>query len=469
MTPDLRSTAGQSNKIEQMCYRCLMTGAAVADDQQGLLIDSLKAADRELAKAQARRAQLMVEFADARKRADRHRIHGIESGGGQARYKPGEFVAMEIGLAVTATRHAVQRDVARARRLQAEAPDAWEAWTAGDLNEAKAAHISHALLRLVREDSKKMLNLLVVPAAITRTPELLRRWLNRFIARVEPDQADDRIRRSLEDRYVSVRPDLDGVSFLSACLPALDAASVDLVLDALVGIADTGDPRTKAQRRADALVDLLLGRISNGWRPAGADGDWSDPDGESADAEAGPAAEPGPSWSDDDDWDLPASAFRPDPRSAEQSVVLTEESLRSGAAPGGRPRRARTRPPLPRTPTAPGDDRGGAVYPVPARRHRHPRGIGRRFSARPGHGDPRTGRVARHPVLPAAHRSGRESARRQRAGPLSLAEAGRCSAISRRSVHQPGLPRSSPPGRPGPRHSLPERPDRRGQSRCEVP
>lgn len=62
---------------------------------------------------------------------------------------------------------------------------------------------------------------------------------------------------------MSVRPDLDGVSFLSACLPSLDAASVDLVLDALVGIVDPGEPRSEQQRRADVMGDLLLGRIGN--------------------------------------------------------------------------------------------------------------------------------------------------------------------------------------------------------------
>ena len=220
-----------------------------------------------LSEAQARRAQLMVEFADARKVADRRHIHEIESSGGEPRYKPGEFAAMEIGLAVTATRQSVQQVVARTRRLQAETPDAWDAWVVGDINEAKAAHINHALLRLMRDDSKRLLNTLVVPVAVEKTPELLRRWLNRFVARVEPDETDERIRRSVDDRFVSVRPDLDGVSFLSACLSSLDAASVDLMLDALAGVAEPGDPRTKQQRRADALVDLLMGRISNGWQP----------------------------------------------------------------------------------------------------------------------------------------------------------------------------------------------------------
>ena len=58
-----------------------MTGSALADDQQALLVESLKAADRELSRAQARRVQVMIEFADTRKVADRHRIAELESAG----------------------------------------------------------------------------------------------------------------------------------------------------------------------------------------------------------------------------------------------------------------------------------------------------------------------------------------------------------------------------------------------------
>jgi len=36
------------------------------------------------------------------------------------------------------------------------------------------------------------------------------------------------------------------------------------VLTAIAAVADPGDTRTLQQRRADALVDVLLGRISNG-------------------------------------------------------------------------------------------------------------------------------------------------------------------------------------------------------------
>ncbi|WP_420123367.1 DUF222 domain-containing protein [Nakamurella sp.] len=254
----------------------------------------------------------MVEFADSRKKADRQRIADLESAGADPRYKPGEFAATEIGLAVTITKPHAQRLVTMSRRLQSETPDVWDAWIAGDINEVKAERINHALMKLVRDESKRLLNLLVVPVAITRTPELLGRWLNRFVATAESDQADERIRRSLEDRYASIRPDLDGVSFLSACMSSLEAVAVDLLLEGLAGPPNPSDPRTKDQRRADALVDLLLGRIDNGWHGPDCGEDDIDPAADSAEPVDAPRA--GREWDPDADWGLPASAFRPDPR-----------------------------------------------------------------------------------------------------------------------------------------------------------
>ena len=84
------------------------------------------------------------------------------------------------------------------------------------------------------------------------------------IARVEPDQQNERMHRCIQDRYVSVRPDIDGISFLSAAISSVDATAADQVLTALAATAGPGDPRTRQQRRADALVDVLLGRVSNG-------------------------------------------------------------------------------------------------------------------------------------------------------------------------------------------------------------
>jgi len=136
--------------------------------------------------------------------------------------------------------------------VRAETPDAWDAWRAGDINLDKAERISKTLIRLVRDNSKALLNAVVVDVAVCKTGELLGRWLNQFVARIEPDQQDERIHRSLADRCVSVRPDLDGVSFLSAALSSLDAAAIHRVLTAIAAVTDPGDTRTLQQRRGCA-------------------------------------------------------------------------------------------------------------------------------------------------------------------------------------------------------------------------
>src|SRR5664279_666889 len=147
---------------------------APVNGRPAALIDELTAQNKLLSKAQARSAELMVEFAD--RRAD----------GADPRYKAGEFAAVEIGMAVTTTKHAVHRTVAMTRRLQTECPDAWDAWRHGDINQDKAIRINRALRRLVHDKSKEFLNSTVVDVAVCKTPELLGRWLNGFVASTEP-------------------------------------------------------------------------------------------------------------------------------------------------------------------------------------------------------------------------------------------------------------------------------------------
>src|SRR6185503_18258429 len=138
----------------------------------------------------------------------------------------------------------------------------------------------------------QLLNTLVVDVATHKTAELLGRWLNEFIARVEPDQTNDRLRRCLDDRYVSIRPDLDGISFLNAAIASADADAINQVLNALAAIAAPGDTRTLQQRRADACTELLLGKISNGchvrWRD---DPDSDDDDDDQDDLDADESAD----------------------------------------------------------------------------------------------------------------------------------------------------------------------------------
>src|SRR6478735_1726851 len=229
-----------------------------------VLIDELIAARRVLARAQARTAEWAVSFADTRTAVDRQMINGLRHEGVDARYRAGEFAANEISMACSTSKFAAQRLLAMTCRVRAEAPDAWDAWVAGDIDQDKVERINRALRRLQRDSSKVLLNSWVVDVAVCKSPEILARCLNQFILETERDLQDERLRRSFEDRFVSVRPDLDGMSFLTAELSSVDAYAIDQVLSAVAGIAEPGDVRTVQQRRADAMVDVMLGRVTNG-------------------------------------------------------------------------------------------------------------------------------------------------------------------------------------------------------------
>ena len=138
------------------------------------------------------------------------------------------------------------------------------AFRAGHVPQEAAELIAGTVRRLTKDESVALLDKLVVDVAACTAPPLLERWLQEFVTRSEPEQQDERTRRKLADRRVRVRPDVDGVSSLWASLSCLDAAAIDAVLTAIASTTAPDDPRTKQQRRADALVDLLLGRVSNG-------------------------------------------------------------------------------------------------------------------------------------------------------------------------------------------------------------
>ena len=107
-----------------------------------MLIDELIGQRRVLARAQARNAELMVAFADTRTGLDKQRIAGLRAGGVDARYSAGEFAANEVSMACSTSRYVAQRVIAMTRRVRAEAPDAWDAWRAGDIDHDKALRIN---------------------------------------------------------------------------------------------------------------------------------------------------------------------------------------------------------------------------------------------------------------------------------------------------------------------------------------
>jgi len=79
-------------------------------------------------------------------------------------------------------------------------------------------------------------------------------WVMRF------DPAGRRVQgERTENRYVEIAPTDGGLAGLWAQVHATDGAALDQKLDALAGTVCAADPRTKQQRRADALAALAAG------------------------------------------------------------------------------------------------------------------------------------------------------------------------------------------------------------------
>jgi hypothetical protein len=88
-----------------------------------------------------------------------------------------------------------------------------------------------------------------------------RRTLRRQAAKIDPESAERRRKESRERRNVVTHKLEDGSATLIATLSAHEAAATYSVLDHLAYKAKSpDDTRTLAERRADVLLDLVLGK-----------------------------------------------------------------------------------------------------------------------------------------------------------------------------------------------------------------
>ncbi|WP_156452669.1 DUF222 domain-containing protein, partial [Mycobacterium gordonae] len=101
-----------------------------------------------------------------------------------------------------------------------------------------------------------------VAARVTRWPSLSRGRLSAKVDAIVARADADALRRRTEaraEREVWISPPLNGVAQIEGRLRATDAQAIDARLSALAATVCGNDPRTLAQRRADALGALAAG------------------------------------------------------------------------------------------------------------------------------------------------------------------------------------------------------------------
>ena len=157
--------------------------------------------------------------------------------------------------------------LAEADTLATRFPDTLEALEAGRITMMHArvlldetAMLSNATIDDYDPDRIREMQHAVEARVLGRAPEQtvgeFRRAVRRAAAAADVRRSEQQHSAAVADRHVRVAPAEYGMAYLSAFLPADDAAAVWTALEALAAMAQPDDDRTADQRRADALTGL---------------------------------------------------------------------------------------------------------------------------------------------------------------------------------------------------------------------
>jgi Domain of unknown function (DUF222)/HNH endonuclease len=179
-----------------------------------------------------------------------------------ARLRPGreqfsEFVADEIAVETGWSRTRAASMLALAVDLCARLPVTLGKLESGEIDWPVARRMHEATAVLTDAQAGAVEQVALAGDVSGRTLRQISDRVRRAVLRIDPD-ATRRHREAVKARRVTVTPADDGMAELWALLPAEAALVVYQRVDALAS-KGPADGRTADQRRADALVDLVLG------------------------------------------------------------------------------------------------------------------------------------------------------------------------------------------------------------------
>lgn len=202
-----------------------------------------------------------------------------------ARREARKVPVRELALALRMSERTVAAVLSCGRFARKDLPLCWRAYCSGLIDQPRLRMIADAAMSLERADHVEALDAAASQKAAESTSAQLKRWLNRFVARLGPEEFARSCEQAQEQRHVRVHHLENGVSLLQALLPTVQAAAIEKRLRAaargldgpqpqdpeLAGSAvhgsahssQTSDPRTLPQREADLLGSWLLdGRVA---------------------------------------------------------------------------------------------------------------------------------------------------------------------------------------------------------------
>ncbi|WP_460549252.1 HNH endonuclease signature motif containing protein [Geodermatophilus aquaeductus] len=233
-------------------------------------LGEVQAADREISRQTARRARAVAAFAATRPAcADRAQGEpGAMSGERWAAraevLRPvSEWAAQELVVALSISTEAAEALLERSLTLVHRLPLTLDALEAAVLHPGhlwplldKVAPIADDAVRASLER-----DLLAWMAGRVTTPAQLGDKVRREVLKRDARSAADRLARAIRERGVSARPDrVEGMSVVSALLTTPEAAALVAALGAYADAlpADPADGRSRGQKMADCLLDLVL-------------------------------------------------------------------------------------------------------------------------------------------------------------------------------------------------------------------
>jgi hypothetical protein len=183
----------------------------------------------------------------------------------RAQYGPTglEMAIAEVGAALTVPPARARELIEAGSVLRHQLPFTGATLVAGRIDLPRFLVV---VRRTVLADPAKfaVLDTEIAAAIESREPMSMTRFttmIDKIIAKIDPAAVRRRREQVDTDRNISVRPDrhTPGQSRIGGVLPAEQAAAIDARLQAMAAAVHPDDPRTAAQRRADALVALADG------------------------------------------------------------------------------------------------------------------------------------------------------------------------------------------------------------------
>ncbi|WP_083148842.1 13E12 repeat family protein, partial [Mycobacterium intermedium] len=170
-------------------------------------------------------------------------------------------VAAEVGAGLRISRGLALSRLHYARVLRERLPKTGEVFRAGDID--FRAFVTIAFHTEAIEDPAILARVdELIAANIRRWPSLTRGRLGAQVDKIVAGQDRDALRRrdrQQGDRQVWIGGDQDGISRIEGCFLTPDAHALDKRLSALAATVCAHDPRSRQQRRADALGALAAG------------------------------------------------------------------------------------------------------------------------------------------------------------------------------------------------------------------